>query len=133
MAKFPYENPVKPESVNMNADGIARVVEQFQSQQLSGSFPGGQLVVRRNGKLVLNAVVGIARGFRSSESISPVQVQSLTSFPVLSAGKPLAAIAIAMLEERIVIIVSAICFFHFARAVNGCFQLQIRDFIIRGG
>lgn len=100
MTTFPYENPVEPESVNMNADRLARVVERFSSQQLSGSFPGGQLVLRRNGKLVLDKALGIARGFRSGESVSPVPVRSQTPFPVLSAGKPLAAIVIAMLEDR---------------------------------
>lgn len=107
MTTFPYEDPVEPESVNMNADRLARVVELFQSQQLSGSFPGGHLVLRRNGKLVLNEALGIARGFRPSESISPVQVHSQTPFPVLSAGKPLAAIAIAMLEDRGILDVKA--------------------------
>ena len=100
MNTFPYEDPVAPESVNMDAGRLARVVEFFQSQQLSGAFPGGQLVVRRTGKLVLNDAVGIARGFRPSEPIPPVQVQPQTPFPVLSAGKPLAAVAIAMLEDR---------------------------------
>ena len=100
MNTFPYEDPVKPESVNMDSGRLARVVELFQSQQLSGAFPGGQLVVRRTGKLVLNEAVGIARGFRPSELIPPLQVQPQTQFPVLSAGKPLAAVAIAMLEDR---------------------------------
>jgi CubicO group peptidase (beta-lactamase class C family) len=107
MTTFPYEDPVEPESVNMNADRLARVAELFQSQQLSGSFPGGQLVLRCNGKLVLKEALGSARGFRPSESIPPVQVQSQTPFPVLSAGKPLAAIAIAMLEDRGVLDVKA--------------------------
>ena len=98
---------VEPESVNMDAGRLAKVVELFNSQQLSGSFPGGQLVLRRNGKLVLSEAIGIARGFRPNEPIPPMQVQSPTPFPVFSAGKPLAAIVIAILEDRGVLDVNA--------------------------
>ena len=107
MSAFPYESPVEPESVNINPDRLARVVERFQRQQSSGSFPGGQLVLRRDGRLVLNKAIGVARGFRPNESMSPVPVQSQTPFPVLSAGKPLAATAIAMLEDRGILDVKA--------------------------
>jgi CubicO group peptidase (beta-lactamase class C family) len=97
---YPYENPVEPASVNMDAGKLDKVVSRFRSQQTAGEFPGGQLVLRRDGKLVLSETVGIARGFRESESITPVPVQPRTAFPVLSAGKPLAAIVIALLEDR---------------------------------
>ena len=86
MTPFPYENPLEPESLNINADRLARVVELFQSQQSSGSFPGGQLVLRHHGKLVLNKAIGIARGIRPSESISPVPVNSQTPFPCTRIG-----------------------------------------------
>ncbi len=107
MSAFPYETPVEPESVNTDPGRLARVVERFQRQQSSGSFPGGQLVLRRDGRLVLNKAIGIARGFRSNESMSPVPVESQTPFPVLSAGKPLAATTIAMLEDRGILDVEA--------------------------
>lgn len=100
MTTLPHEGSVKPESVNIDPGKLAKVVELFQDQQRSGAFPGGQLVLRRNGKLVLNEAVGIARGLRPNENIPPAQVQTQTPFPVLSAGKPLAAIVIAMLEDR---------------------------------
>ncbi len=92
---------------NMDADRLAKVVERFRRQQSTGSFPGGQLVLRRNGKPVLNEAIGIARGLRPGEDIPPAQVQPQTPFPVLSAGKPLAAIVIAMLEDRGVLDVDA--------------------------
>jgi len=44
--------------------------------------------------------LGIARGLRTQEAQPLVQVQPQTPFPVLSAGKPLAAICIAILEDR---------------------------------
>jgi CubicO group peptidase (beta-lactamase class C family) len=97
---FPYENPVDPRTVDINPDRLAKVVKHFQRQQTSGAFPGGQLVLRRHGKLVLNEALGIARGFRSNEAQPPMAVQPQTPFAVLSVGKPLAAIAIALLEDR---------------------------------
>lgn len=100
MSTFPYEDPVEPETVHVNADGLARIAARFRKGQVSGAFPGGQLVLRRNGKLVLNEAVGIGRGLRASESVPPLPVQPQTAFLLLSAGKPLAAIAIAMLEDR---------------------------------
>ena len=97
---FPYGPLVSPDSVEMDEDRLARVVNRFKKQQVSRMFPGGQLAARRSGKLVLNEALGIARGFRQQEVRPPVQVQKCTPFPVLSAGKPLAAICIALLEDR---------------------------------
>ncbi len=99
MKFFPYEDLAEPGSVDMNADGLAKVVRLFHRQQSSGFFPGGQLVLRRNGKMVLNETAGIAHGFRPDESIPSVPVRPDTPFPVLSAGKSLAAISIALLED----------------------------------
>lgn len=100
MTSFPYENAVEPASLEMDARKLASAVERFRQQSATGAFPGGQLVVRRNGKLVLNEAVGIARGYRSDEAMPPVSVTPHTPFPCHSCGKPLAAIVIAMLEDR---------------------------------
>lgn len=97
---FPYESPVTPASVGIDADKLTGVITLFKKQQSSGAFPGGQFVARRNGKLVVNETVGIARGFRSGETTPLMKDNHRTPFPVLSAGKPLAAICIALLEER---------------------------------
>jgi len=86
---------------------LVRVVDLFKKQHSSAAFPGGQLVVRRRGKLVLNEAVGIARGLRAQEAQPPLQVQPQTAFPVLSVGKPLAAICIALLEDRGMVDVNA--------------------------
>jgi CubicO group peptidase (beta-lactamase class C family) len=61
----------------------------------------------RDGALVLNEAIGMARGFRRGEDIAPMPVEPQTPFPVLSTGKPLAAIAIALLEERGILDVQA--------------------------
>ena len=100
MASFPYEAEIEPEAGSMNRSELERAANFFEKQQASGAFPGGQLVLRRNRKLVLNRVCGIARGLRPRESVESFKVEPETPFPVLSAGKPLAAIAIAMLEDR---------------------------------
>lgn len=100
MMQFPYEHVTDPASVNMDARKLAGVVEKFRRQHLAGDFPGGQLVVRRKGKLVLDEAVGIARGYRKDEEAPSIPVVPETPFPCHSCGKPLAAIVIAMLEDR---------------------------------
>jgi CubicO group peptidase (beta-lactamase class C family) len=100
MATFPHETPILAASADVDVTRLEKIVAQFNRQQRTGAFPGGQLAVRRRGKLVLNHAVGIARGFRPKEAITPVQAHPQTPFPVLSAGKPLAAVAIALLEDR---------------------------------
>lgn len=84
----------------MNIVKLDQVVQLFRRQQASGAFPGGQLVLMQGGKTLLNEAVGLARGFRFSEPQPPIPSQPATPFPVLSAGKPLAAIVIALLEDR---------------------------------
>jgi CubicO group peptidase (beta-lactamase class C family) len=100
MSIFPYDDPVDLASAGMDERKLAAAVKEFRNQHARGSFPGGQMVVRRNGSLVLNEVCGVGRGWREDEGIPPMQVKPDTPFPVLSAGKPLAAVAIAMLEDR---------------------------------
>ncbi len=100
MGGFPYEVPVEAASVGMDRRKLDQAVTLFRSQYGKYMFPGGQLSVRREGKAVLNEVIGTARGWRKNEGILPVEVRPETPFPVLSAGKPLGAVAVAMLEDR---------------------------------
>jgi CubicO group peptidase (beta-lactamase class C family) len=58
---------VDPARAGMDPARVARAIEKFRSQQEAGVFPGGQLVVRRHGHLVVDEAVGIARGFRVSD------------------------------------------------------------------
>jgi CubicO group peptidase (beta-lactamase class C family) len=97
---FPFDEMVNPESVGMDAKKIGKVIERFKPQQTNGTFPGGQLVVRRKGKVVVNEAIGVARGFRSDESSPVLETRPKTLFPVYSSGKPLAGVAIAMLEDK---------------------------------
>ncbi len=72
----------------------------FRRQHARGRFPGGQLVVRRHGRLALDVAVGLARGVRTAEHEPPTPVTPSTRFALFSASKAVVAIAIAMLEER---------------------------------
>jgi CubicO group peptidase (beta-lactamase class C family) len=100
MNTFPYDPLVSPDSVGMDEGRLARAIDLFNKQQASGAFPGGQLTLRRNGKSVVNESLGIARGLRDQEAYPSMPVQPKTPFPALSAGKPLAAICIALLEDH---------------------------------
>ncbi len=84
----------------MNPARVANVVDWFRTQHARGVFPGGQLVVRRRGVLVVDEAVGLARGFRTDEGEAPVPYTPLTRACVFSAGKPLVALAVALLEHQ---------------------------------
>nr|WP_319564548.1 serine hydrolase domain-containing protein [uncultured Rhodoferax sp.] len=97
---YPYEAVVDASEVGMSPDGIRKVGDAFLRQQQQGKFPGGQLVVRRGGKVVLKLACGLARGWQGRGGDIPVSVQDNTPFPVYSTGKPMAAVVIAMLESQ---------------------------------
>lgn len=88
-------------------------ITPLADQHARGAFPGGQLVVRRGGTVVLDEAVGLASGLRAGEP--RVEVTPATRFGVFSASKPFVAIAVAMLEERGLIDVDA----PLARHVDG--------------
>ncbi len=96
---FPYETPVAAVDVGMDGRRLENVAAVFRRQQADGAFPGGQLVVRRRGRVVLNLACGLARGWHGRPSQTPLPVRADTPFPVYSTGKPLAAVVIAMLES----------------------------------
>jgi CubicO group peptidase (beta-lactamase class C family) len=96
--------PISPE---MDLARLQKAVSLFEDQQRKGAFPGGQLCVRSGGKPIINFAIGIARGLRETEATPVIKVNPETPFPVLSAGKPLAAIAIALLEDLGVLDVNA--------------------------
>src|SRR5262249_25710566 len=70
------------------------VVERFEKQHARGAFARGQLVASVRGSVVAQAYVGAG-------------VDGQTRFQVMSASKPLVALAIAILEGRGLIDVSA--------------------------
>lgn len=96
----PFEKVVEPRSVGMDARKVSSIIKLFRKQQANCVFPGGQLVLRRKGKVVINEAIGICRGLRSNESTPVVETNIETVFPVYSSGKPLSAIALAMLEDK---------------------------------
>jgi CubicO group peptidase (beta-lactamase class C family) len=92
--------PVDIEGAGMDPARVARVVAKFRRQQAQGVFPGGQLVVRRRGRLVVDEAVGVARGLRPNEHESRLEFTRERRSGLFSAGKPLVAIAVAVLEQR---------------------------------
>lgn len=96
--RYPHEPVADPRSVGVDPLALRKVVEQFRAQQARGRFPAGQLAVRRHGRLILDEAAGFARG---ADRLSPcVPATPTTRFVVYSAGKPLIAMAVALLEER---------------------------------
>jgi CubicO group peptidase (beta-lactamase class C family) len=89
-----------PRHAGMDPTKAAALVERFRRQQSKGVFPGGQLVVVRRGVLAIDEAVGIARGLRPTEGEPPVAFTREMKSCLFSAGKPLVAIAIAILESR---------------------------------
>jgi CubicO group peptidase (beta-lactamase class C family) len=84
----------------MDAGRVAQVVARFRRQQAQGVFPGGQLVVRRRGRLVVDEAVGVARGLRANEGEPRLEFTRERRSGLFSAGKPLVAIAVAVLEQH---------------------------------
>jgi len=79
-------------------DAFDRVAARFVRQQEHGAFPGGQLVVMRDGQKLCDVAVGTARGYRGE--CEGVLVTPATRFQIMSASKPFVAFAIALLEDR---------------------------------
>lgn len=97
---YPYDQVVEPSEVGMDGKRLEKVAKRFFTLQQQGTFPGGQLVVRRNGKRVMNLACGEARGWQGRGGEAKSVIES-TPFAVYSCGKPMAAIVIAMLESQI--------------------------------
>jgi CubicO group peptidase (beta-lactamase class C family) len=115
----------------MDPERVARVVERFRRQHADGVFPGGQLVVRRRGVLAVDEAVGVARGFRDSEGEPRQPFTRERRSCVFSAGKPLVAVAVAVLEQRGSIDVArpvAAYWPEFARA--GKADITLRDVLL---
>jgi CubicO group peptidase (beta-lactamase class C family) len=106
----------------------ARVADLFRRQHERGLFPGGQLVVRRRGEVLLEAAAGIARGVRQEEGVPAEPVTSATTFQVMSASKGVVAFAIALLEDRGLLEVCAPVARVFPEfAANGKEEITIAD------
>jgi len=120
-----------PERAGLNPERAATLVKRFRRQHAEGVFPGGQLVVVRNGVLAVDEAVGVARGFRSAEGEPALAFTSETKSCLFSAGKPLVALAIAMLESRGIVDVTrpvAAYFPEFGR--NGKADITVLDVLL---
>jgi serine-type D-Ala-D-Ala carboxypeptidase len=79
--------------------GLRRAAALFAEQQRRGRTPGGVMVARERGEIVLAEAVGLAQEAR------PMTVD--TTFQVMSASKAAVAFAIAVLEDRGLIDIAA--------------------------
>ena len=78
----------------ITSTGLQRAAELFARQQRRGQTPGGVMMVRRRGGIILAEAVGVAR----PADAQPLAVE--TTFQVMSASKAVVAFAIAVLEDR---------------------------------
>jgi CubicO group peptidase (beta-lactamase class C family) len=85
---------------------VSRARQLFQRQHARGLMPGGVMMVRRRGEVVMAEAVGIARGLRDDEG-PPEPMRVDTPFQVMSVSKAVVAFAIAVLEDRGLIDVGA--------------------------
>lgn len=122
---------VDVEGARMDAARLSEVVARFRRQHAEGVFPGGQLVVRRRGRLVVDEAVGIARGFRETEDEPRTPFTTTQRSCLFSAGKPLVAIAIAVLEQARAIDVERPVAFYFPEfAAAGKADITVLDVLL---
>ena len=115
----------------MDVERLSEVVAKFRRQQALGVFPGGQLVVRRRGRLVVDEAVGVARGFRPSEGVSATPFTPAQRSCLFSAGKPLVAIAIAVLEQtRAIEVERPVAFYWPEFAIAGKGDITVLDILL---
>jgi CubicO group peptidase (beta-lactamase class C family) len=78
-------------------DPFHDVARLFEEQRERGAFPGGQLVVMRDGQVLHEQAGGVSRGLRGESELR--EVTAKTRFQVMSASKPFVAFAVALLED----------------------------------
>ncbi|HET9960075.1 MAG TPA: serine hydrolase domain-containing protein [Polyangiaceae bacterium] len=119
------------EGAGMDPARVARIIERFRAQQATGVFPGGQLVVRRRGRLVIDEAVGVARGYRDADHEPRQEFTPEQRSCVFSAGKPLVAIAIALLEQAAAIDVTRPVAHYWPEFANaGKRELSVLDVLL---
>lgn len=101
MSTFPYEVADSHGVMNRR---IEKVTAAFLKQHQQGRFSAGQLVVRQKGRVIINLAIGEGVALDRSATI---KVTPTSLFPVYSAGKPMAALCIALLQQRGLVDLSA--------------------------
>src|SRR5262252_4362272 len=116
--------------LGVDMDRFEAVRALFAEQCARGGFPGGQIVVMREGRIVCEMALGVARGFRREEA-ARVPVTTTTRFQVMSASKPFVGFAVALLEDAGMLDVTvpvARYFPEFAR--NGKSAITVLDVLL---
>jgi CubicO group peptidase (beta-lactamase class C family) len=128
-ASQPVEKQFAKLGPRLVTDPFQAVAEFFVGQQARGAFPGGQLVVMREGQVVCDVACGVARGHRGEEP--GVFVTSDTRFQVMSASKPFVGLAIALLDDAGLLDVEAPVARYFPEfGQNGKQQITVADVLV---
>ena len=85
---------VKPESVGMSSQRLARIHDYIQGYMDRGEIAGAVTLVARHGRIVHFE----AQGFRSKEDQAPMQTDTI--FSLMSMTKPIVSTALMMLWEE---------------------------------
>lgn len=91
---YPYEIPHEGRCALGRAN---KVVDVFKKQHQRGSFSAGQMVIRHRGEVLVSLALGTGE---SLDGKTRLTVTPQTLFPVYSAGKPMVALCIALLQQR---------------------------------
>lgn len=89
-----FTTEVPPEEAGMSPEGVQHIVQVFEQQFERGLHPGAQLVVLRNGRVVVDRARGIAN-LRRKTPVLPD-----TPFNTWSTTKPFTAMCIHQLVEQ---------------------------------
>lgn len=79
----PYLEPIIASNVNMDAEKLDHIIHLFRKQQQKGAFAGGQMVVRRFGKIVIKESVKKVSGLldhNSESKLNPIMFKTARPF-----------------------------------------------------
>ena len=96
---YPYETTVAPEDASIHPIKLDKALQRFKKQPASGAFPGGQIVLRRFGKVVPNEVIGLAPPLRHLTGNGLVELDDYTNYG-MSARFKAAASGVPFLPTR---------------------------------
>ncbi len=88
------ERASQPEDVGFSSERLRRLTAQLTERAAKGEFPGGVLIIGRQGKIVFQQSFGL----RDPASGAPMQDDAI--FRIASMTKPLASLAVMMLSEE---------------------------------
>ena len=83
-----------PEDVGLSSARLTRLTQRLEQGVKTGEFPGGVVLIGRNGKIAYQETFGL----RDPQSQAPMQADAI--FRIASMTKPITSLAILMLAEE---------------------------------